>query len=63
MSSSVTQEPSHDPLGSAISSVVDEEGDDGEELGGEMRGGEERAVGEQPPVEPRRLRGGGGSAE
>jgi hypothetical protein len=53
----VTAEPSHDPLGCAISSVVDEE-DDGVEGGEEARG-----VDERPPVAPEWLRSRGVSKE
>jgi hypothetical protein len=63
MFSSVTQDPSHDPLGSAISTVFDEEEAGGEELGGEMSAGEECTVDGQPPVAPKRMRGGGRPAE
>jgi hypothetical protein len=54
----VVVEPSHEPLGCAISSVVDDEEDDDVEGGEGARGVEER-----PPVVPEQLRGGGVSKE
>jgi hypothetical protein len=57
MSSAVTEEPSHDPLGCAMASVVDEAN------GGEKRDGEVRGAEERPPVAPEWLRGGGGPEE
>jgi hypothetical protein len=49
----LTAESSYEPLGCAISSVVDEE-DDGVECGEEAC-----SIDERPPVVPERLRGGG----
>lgn len=63
MSSSVTLEPSHEPLGSAISTELEEEDDGGEEHDGGERGGEARAADGRPPVAAKRLRGGDGPAE
>ena len=63
MSSSVTLDPSHEPLGSAISTEFEEEEDDGEELDGGERGGEARAADGRPPVGAKRLHGGDGPAE
>jgi hypothetical protein len=64
MSSSVMLEPSHEPLGRAIS-VVEEDEEEDQEKGDEdeRRGGDERAVDGRAPVLPERWRDGCGLEE
>jgi hypothetical protein len=55
----VVVEPSQEPLGCAMSAVVEDEEEEDDVDGGE----EARAVDGRPPMAPERLRGGGVSKE